>query len=111
MEHSHSMSSQIQPAALHRPAANWVSYALAIGLIAVALAPFVLTLGYFIPAGLVGLFSSSSQTIAAEDRKQDRASGSSLDWLDKGPIGSLAKTPGIRASDRALVFKLMPLTV
>ena len=98
------------PPVYGRATRNWLSLALAVALIAIALAPFVLALGYLIPAGLVETFGRGSHASATR-YQEDGSRGGSLEWLERGPIGSLTTPAGRRTSDQVLVLKLMPATV
>jgi Zn-dependent protease with chaperone function len=85
---------------------NWLDYVLVIALLAIALAPFVLGLGYVIPATLVHIVGVPEETSSEASTPK-----SALEWVDKGPIEHLTGVASRYTADETMILKLMPIAV
>jgi heat shock protein HtpX len=108
------LSAKQVPTVSGRSAENWLSHALVVSLLALALAPFVLAVGYIASVTVVGMIGNGSRQASTQvqDTAQSQDSGrGSVDWLERGPIGSLTASAENRTSDQNLVLKLLPVTI
>ena len=86
---------------------NWLNYVLVVSLLAIALAPLVLGVGYVIPVGIVRLVHAP----VSDDQQEEVVEKDAWQWLDRGPIAALLGKGGRRSSDENLILKMMPITV